>query len=55
MKLVLDNILRGNFAKEWMSNPEESNKRLKALMEASSKHPIEKTGKEVRKLMGQER
>jgi ketol-acid reductoisomerase len=55
MKLVLDNILRGTFAKEWMSNPEESNKRLKALMEASSKHPIEKTGKEVRKLMGQER
>lgn len=55
MKLVLDNIVRGNFAKEWMSSPEESNKRLKALMEESSKHPIEKTGKKVRHLMGQEK
>jgi len=55
MFLILDNIVKGNFAKEWMSNPEESNKRLKVLMEESSKHPIEKTGKEVRRLMGQEK
>jgi ketol-acid reductoisomerase len=55
MKLVLDNIVKGNFAKEWMSNPTESNKRLKALVEKTSKHPIEKTGKEVRRLMGQEK
>ncbi|MBM5804968.1 MAG: ketol-acid reductoisomerase [Candidatus Verstraetearchaeota archaeon] len=55
MYLVLDNIVKGNFAKEWMSDPEESNKRLKALMKESSKHPIEKTGKEIRHLMGQER
>jgi ketol-acid reductoisomerase len=55
MYLVLDNIVKGNFAKEWMSDPEESTRRLKALMEEASKHPIEKTGKEVRHLIGQEK
>ncbi|MGQ9759446.1 MAG: ketol-acid reductoisomerase [Candidatus Methanomethylicaceae archaeon] len=52
MYLVLDNIVKGNFAKEWMGNPEESNRRLEALMEEASKHPIEKIGKEIRRLMG---
>lgn len=52
---VLDNIVSGKFAKEWMSNPEESMKRLNTLMEETSKHPIEKTGKQVRRLMGQEK
>ncbi|MEM3366162.1 MAG: ketol-acid reductoisomerase [Candidatus Methanomethyliaceae archaeon] len=55
MRLVLDNIVKGNFAQEWMGNPEESNRRLKALMEEVPKHPIEKTGKEVRRLMGIEK
>jgi ketol-acid reductoisomerase len=30
-------------------------KRLNAYMEEIKKHPIEKTGKEVRRLMGQEK
>jgi len=55
MFAVLDNITSGAFAKEWMSNPEDSMKRLSALMEETAKHPIEKTGKQVRKLMGQEK
>jgi len=55
MRLILDNIVRGNFAKEWMGDPDQSNKRLKALMDEVSKHPIEKTGREVRRLMGIER
>ncbi len=55
MRLVLDNIVRGNFAKEWMGDPEESNRRLKAMMEEVSKHPIEITGKEVRRLIGMEK
>jgi len=54
MFAVLDNITSGAFAKEWMSNPEDSMKRLNALMDETLKHPIEKTGKQVRKLMGQE-
>ncbi len=55
MFAVLDNITSGAFAKEWTSNPEDSMKRLNALMEETMKHPIEKTGKQVRKLMGQEK
>ncbi|MEJ5292512.1 MAG: ketol-acid reductoisomerase [Candidatus Methanosuratincola sp.] len=55
MQWVLDNITSGNFAKEWMSNPAESMQRLSSLMEESSRHPIEKVGKEVRRLMGQEK
>ncbi len=55
MYLILDNIVKGNFAKEWMGDPEESNRRLRALMEEVSKHPIERTGKEIRRLMGIEK
>jgi len=55
MQAVLENITSGKFAEEWMSNPEESMKRLNAYMEETAKHPIEKTGKQVRKLMGQEK
>ncbi len=51
MQAVCDNIVSGNFAREWMGNPEEGMKRLKALMDATAKHPLEKTGKEVRSLM----
>jgi len=55
MFLVLENITNGSFAQEWMSDPEASNRRLRELMEETAKHPIEKTGKQVRKLMGQEK
>lgn len=55
MNEVLDYIVTGKFAKEWMSDPEESMKRLNAYMEETRRHPIEKTGKEVRRLMGQEK
>ncbi|MDH7556416.1 MAG: ketol-acid reductoisomerase [Candidatus Methanosuratincola sp.] len=55
MEWVLGNITSGNFAKEWMSDPAASMKRLDALMEETMNHPIEKVGKEVRRLMGQEK
>jgi ketol-acid reductoisomerase len=55
MKEILDYIVSGKFAKEWMSNPEESSKSLKRLMEETAKHPIEKTGKDVRRLIGREK
>lgn len=55
MQLILDNILSGEFAKEWMSDPEKSNENLRKLMEETAKHPIEKTGKEVRRLIGREK
>jgi len=55
MNETLENITSGKFAKEWMSDPEASMKRLDAHMKETMKHPIEKTGKEVRRLMGQEK
>ncbi len=55
MNEILDYIVAGKFAREWMSDPEASMKRLNAYMEETKKHPIEKTGKEVRRLMGQEK
>jgi ketol-acid reductoisomerase len=38
-----------------MSDPEKSMERLASYMEETRKHPIEKTGREVRRLMGQEK
>ncbi|MEM4656931.1 MAG: ketol-acid reductoisomerase [Candidatus Methanosuratincola sp.] len=55
MEWVLENITSGKFAKEWMSDPAASMKRLDALMQETMNHPIEKVGKEVRRLMGQEK
>jgi ketol-acid reductoisomerase len=55
MNEVLDYIVTGKFANEWMSNPEESMQRLNLYMEETKRHPIEKTGKEVRRLMGQDK
>jgi ketol-acid reductoisomerase len=55
MNEVLDYIVTGKFATEWMSNPEESMQRLDKYMEETKRHPIERTGKEVRRLMGQDK
>lgn len=55
MYKILENITSGNFAKEWMGDPEKSIKKLNELMSEVQKHPIEKTGKEVRRLMGLEK
>ncbi|MCS7097980.1 MAG: ketol-acid reductoisomerase [Candidatus Methanomethyliaceae archaeon] len=55
MYKILENVTSGNFAKEWMGDPEKSRKKLNELMSEIQKHPIEKTGKEVRRLMGIEK
>ncbi|MCX8170179.1 MAG: hypothetical protein N3D72_03715, partial [Candidatus Methanomethyliaceae archaeon] len=55
MYKILENVTSGNFAKEWMGDPERSRKKLSELMSEIQKHPIEKTGKEIRRLMGIEK
>ncbi|MEM2525414.1 MAG: ketol-acid reductoisomerase [Candidatus Methanomethylicaceae archaeon] len=55
MYKILENITSGNFTKEWMGNPEKSIEKLNKLMNEVQKHPIEKTGKEIRRLMGIEK
>jgi ketol-acid reductoisomerase len=55
MYKILENITSGRFTKEWMGNPEESYKKLNELMNKIKEHPIEKTGKELRKLIGMEK
>ncbi|MEM2178362.1 MAG: ketol-acid reductoisomerase [Candidatus Methanomethylicaceae archaeon] len=55
MYKILENITSGNFTKEWMGNPEKSIEKLNELMNEVQKHPIEKTGKEIRRLMGIEK
>ncbi len=55
MYKILENITSKRFTEEWMGNPEESYKKLNELMNKIKEHPIEKTGKELRKLIGIEK
>jgi ketol-acid reductoisomerase len=54
MKQVLAEIRDGTFSKRWTGNRERSTRDLDQLMKELSNHPIEKVGKEVRKLSGLE-
>lgn len=55
MKKVLKVIQNGDFAKEWVGEPEESRCRLNSLMENVSKYDIEKVGKLIRRMAGIEK
>ncbi|MEM4643545.1 MAG: ketol-acid reductoisomerase [Candidatus Bathyarchaeia archaeon] len=55
MKNVLKAIQDGDFAKEWVGEPEESRRRLNFLMEKVSKYDIERVGKLIRKMAGIEK
>ncbi len=54
MKQVLREIRDGTFSKRWTGNRERSTRDLDQMMKELSNHPIEKVGKEVRKLSGLE-
>ncbi|MEE8518551.1 MAG: ketol-acid reductoisomerase [Dehalococcoidia bacterium] len=51
MKLVLNEIQDGTFAKEWIAENHEGQPRFKAMREENSKHEIEAVGAELRQMM----
>lgn len=51
MKAVLKEIQNGKFAEEWIAEAKGGMKNYKALLKEGEKHPIEKTGLRLRKLM----
>jgi ketol-acid reductoisomerase len=51
MKKILGEIQSGQFAKEWRAEYEGGMKNFKRLYEADNNHPVEVTGRRLRKLM----
>ena len=51
MKKMLGEIQSGQFAKEWRSEYEGGLKNFKRLYEADNNHPVEVTGRRLRKMM----
>jgi ketol-acid reductoisomerase len=51
MKRVLDEIVSGKFADEWVNESDTGRANYKRLQEAGKAHPIEKTGAELRGMM----
>ena len=52
MKKILEEIRSGKFAKEWMEENKTGRKNYNKFREECDKHPIEKIGAELRKMMG---
>ena len=51
MKKLLDDIISGEFAKEWLDDFHKNNqKKFNELLEKEAEHPIEKIGSEIRKM-----
>jgi len=51
MKKILAEIVSGQFAKEWRAEYEGGMKNFKRLYEADNSHPVEVTGRRLRKMM----
>ena len=51
MEEALRRIQNGEFAKEWMDEYASGGKIFQKLREADANHPVEKTGRELRKMM----
>ena len=51
MKKILAEITSGQFAKEWRAEYEGGMKNFKRLYEADNSHPVEVTGRKLRKMM----
>jgi ketol-acid reductoisomerase len=51
MKRILDEIVSGRFAEEWVAESESGRENFNRLREAGRAHPIEKTGAELRAMM----
>lgn len=55
MQKILKDIRSGTFAKNWTGDREKSAQRLDEMMKELENQPIEKVGKEIRKLSGLEK
>jgi ketol-acid reductoisomerase len=55
MTRILKDIQNGKFAKSWTGDREKTAKQLDAMIKEFEKHPIEKVGKDIRKLSGLEK
>lgn len=51
MKKILKEIQSGKFAREWMKENKTGRKKFDQYKESSSKHPIEKVGADLRRMM----
>jgi ketol-acid reductoisomerase len=51
MKTILDDIVSGKFADEWVKESESGRARFNTLREAGKKHPIEDVGGRLRSMM----
>jgi len=51
MKTILDDIVSGRFADEWVAESESGRARFNALRDAGKKHPIEDVGARLRSMM----
>jgi ketol-acid reductoisomerase len=51
MKKILDEIVSGQFAKEWIAECEAGKPNFNALYEKDYNHPIEQVGRKLRKMM----
>ncbi len=51
MKEILAAVQNGDFAREWIAENEQGQPNLSRLRKADAEHPIEKTGKQLRKMM----
>ena len=51
MRKVLSEVQDGSFAKEFISDNENNQAKMKELRESNQNHPIEKVGSELRKMM----
>lgn len=55
MRKAVENVKNGAFAKEWIKEHREGEKRLKALMQEIESHELEKVGRFIRKMAGLEK
>lgn len=55
MKEILKQIQNGAFAKSWTGDREKTAKELNRMIEAFEKHPIEKVGRDIRRMSGLEK
>src|SRR5256714_387978 len=51
MKKILKEVQDGTFAKEWIDEAKTGGKNFKAMRERDKNHPVEVTGRKLRKLM----
>ena len=51
MKKILKEIVSGKFAREWIRENEEGRKNFNQMLKDGDAHPIEKVGRDLRKMM----